>query len=71
MQRLTMASAAMILPALQLWYKGDANATESNTYRLDYSYTFVCTGFAKGCGEDPNAESTLDIDRKKLETVGP
>ena len=58
------------LAGLQLWYKGDANATESNTYRLDYSYTFVCTGFAKGCGEDPAAESTLDIDRKKLETVG-
>ena len=58
------------LAGLQLWYKGDANATESNTYRLDYSYTFVCTGYAKGCGEDPDAESTLGIERKKLETVG-
>ena len=58
------------LAGLQLWYKGDANATESNTYRLDYSYTFVCTGYAKGCGEDPEAASTLNIERKKLETVG-
>ena len=37
---------------------------------MDYSYTFVCTGYAKGCGEDPEAASTLNIERKKLETVG-
>lgn len=57
------------IAGIQLWFTGDQNATDSFTERGEKSVTYRCTGYAAGCGEDNNEESTLDIDREKLESV--
>ena len=54
---------------IQLWFTGDQNATDSFTERNEKSVTYRCTGYAAWCGEDGNEESTLDIERDKLESV--
>lgn len=57
------------IAGIQLWFTGDQNATDSFTERGEKSVTYRCTGYAAGCGEDNNEESTLDIERDKLESV--
>lgn len=53
---------------VQLWFAGDQNATDSKAGK-DISYTFRCTGYAAGCGVDPEAASTYECNAEKLETV--
>lgn len=57
------------IASIQVWFLGDQNATDSFTERNEQSVTYRCTGYAAGCGTDSNAESTLDIQRDKLESV--
>lgn len=54
---------------IQLWFLGDQNATDSFTERNEKSVTYRCTGYAAGCDEDGSEESTLKIQRDKLESV--
>ncbi len=49
---------------IQLWYAGESNATESKEGK-----TFIYTGFAKGCGADPNAAGTLQCSTNDLITL--
>lgn len=49
---------------IQLWTVGAANATD-----YEVSSTYRCTGYAKGCGSNAEAESTLSCTAEKLETV--
>lgn len=57
------------IAGIQLWFTGDQNATDSFTERGEKSVTYRCTGYAAGCGENGNEESTLNIERDKLESV--
>lgn len=57
------------IAGIQLWFTGDQNATDSFTERGEKSVTYRCTGYAAGCGEDGSEESTLNIERDKLESV--
>ncbi len=57
------------IAGIQLWFKGEQNATDANTERDETSYTYVCTGFCAGCAPDGSEESTLKVGRKKLETI--
>ena len=58
---------------IQLWFKGDQNATDSRT-GVDgdqgVSFTYYCTGFAKGFASESAEKSTLKIRSEKLETIG-
>lgn len=58
------------IAGIQLWFRGEQNATDANTERDETSYTYLCTGFCAGCAPDGSEESTLKVERKKLETVG-
>ena len=49
---------------IELTRYGSSNATE---YPVCGTYTF--TGFSKGCGPDPKAQSTLDCNIEYLETI--
>lgn len=44
------------IAGIQLWEEGAKNAVD---YGVEATYT--CTGFAKGCGADADAESTLTV----------
>ena len=57
------------IAGIQLWFLGDQNATDSFTERNEKSVTYRCTGYAAGCDEDGSEESTLKIQRDKLESV--
>lgn len=57
------------IAGIQLWFKGDQNATDANTVRDKLSYTYICTGFCAGCSPDGSEESTLQIKNEQLETV--
>ena len=52
------------ISGIELLTKGDGNATD---YTIGGTYIF--TGYAKGYGADINAESNLDCEVRKLETV--
>ncbi len=58
------------IAGIQLWFKGDQNATDGNTERDETSYTYLCTGYCAGCSPDGREESTLRLQRKELETIG-
>ena len=61
------------IASVQLLFQGDDHATDSFTgadNQEGVSFTYFCTGYSAGCGADPEAESTLDIDYKKLDTIG-
>lgn len=61
--------------SIQVWYLGDQNATDSFVGKGDradkdgISYTYFCTGYAAGCGADASDQSTLSVERQKLETI--
>ena len=59
------------IASLQLWYKGDRNATDEAFHDGTYEYarTFFFTGFSKGCGANPEAESNLQVRVKEMESV--
>ncbi len=57
------------ISGIQLWFKGDENATDANTDRDNTSYTYLCTGYAKGCSDESREESTLNIERQELKTL--
>ncbi len=61
------------IASIQLLFSGDGHATDSFTgvdNQEGVSFTYFCTGYSAGCGADPEAESTLDIQYKKLDTIG-
>ena len=61
------------IASIQLLFQGDDQATDSFTgvdSQEGISFTYYCTGYSAGCGADPEAESTLDIQYKKLDTIG-
>lgn len=61
------------IASIQLLFSGDDHATDSFTgvdNQEGVSFTYFCTGYSAGCGADPEAESTLDIQYKKLDTIG-
>ena len=61
------------IASIQLLFQGDDQATDSFTgvdNQEGISFTYYCTGYSAGCGADPEAESTLDIQYKKLDTIG-
>lgn len=61
------------IASVQLLFQGDDHATDSfaGAEGLEgVSFTYYCTGYCAGCGADPEAESTLDIQYKKLDTIG-
>lgn len=49
---------------IQLWATNAVNAKD-----YDVSNTYRCTGYAKGCGANASAESTLACTASKLETI--
>lgn len=61
--------------SIQVWYLGDQNATDSFVGKGDradcdgISYTYFCKGYAAGCGAEGNDQSTLSVERQKLETI--
>ena len=57
------------IAGLQIMYADGSNAEDFGAMSNDYGYTYRVTGFAKGCGEDPNAESTLDVKEDRLTIV--
>ena len=57
------------IAGIQLWFSGDANATDSNSANEEKGRTYRCTGYSKGCGADKEAESTLQIAEEKLDTI--
>ena len=57
------------IAGIQLWFSGDANATDSNTATEERGITYRCTGYGRGCGADKDAASTLQIDEEKLTTI--
>lgn len=57
------------IAGLQIMYADGSNAEDFGAMSNDYGYTYRVTGFAKGCGEDPNAESTLDVKEDRLSIV--
>ena len=50
------------IAGIQLWFSGDANATDSNAATEERGITYRCTGYGRGCGADKDAASTLQID---------
>lgn len=61
------------IASIQLLFSGDGHATDSFTgvdNQEGVSFTYFCTGYSAGCGADPEEESTLDIQYKKLDTIG-
>lgn len=61
------------IASIQLLFQGDDQATDSFTgvdNQEGISFTYYCTGYSAGCGADSEAESTLDIQYKKLDTIG-
>ena len=57
------------IAGIQLWFSGDANATDSNSANEEKGRTYRCTGYSKGCGADKDADSTLQIAEEKLDTI--
>lgn len=57
------------IAGLQIVYADGSNAEDFGAMSNDYGYTYRVTGFAKGCGEDPAAESTLDVKEDRLTIV--
>lgn len=60
------------IASIQLLFSGDSHATDSFAGvdgQEGISFTYYCTGYSSGCGADPEAESTLDIQYKKLDTI--
>ena len=52
------------ISGIQLTYTDNTNATDESV-----SMTYFWSGFAKGCGADYHAESTLVCETEKLETI--
>ena len=57
------------IAGIQLWFAGDATATDSDAVNEGRGITYRCTGYGKGCGTDKETESTLQIMEEKLDTV--
>lgn len=57
------------IAGIQLWFSGDASATDSNAASEERGITYRCTGYGKGCAADKEAESTLQIEEEKLDTI--
>ena len=57
------------IAGIQLWFSGDANATDEFPLNTERGVTYRCTGFGKGCGADKEAESTLQIATEALTTI--
>ena len=57
------------IAGIQLWFSGDANATDEFPLNTERGVTYRCTGFGKGCGADKKAESTLQIATEALTTI--
>ena len=61
------------IASIQLLFSGDGHATDSFTgvdNQEGVSFTYFCTGYSAGCGADPEAERRLDIQYKKVDTIG-
>ena len=57
------------IASIQLQYEDAGNAEDYGAMSNRYGYTYRVTGFAKGCGEDPEAESTLAVKEDRLSIV--
>lgn len=57
------------IAGIQLWFAGDANATDEFPLNIEQGITYRCTGFGKGCGADKEAESTLQIATETMDTI--
>ena len=57
------------IAGIQLWFSGDANATDEFPLNTERGVTYRCTGFGRGCGADKEAESTLQIATETLTTI--
>ena len=57
------------IAGIQLWFAGDANATDEFPLNAERGITYRCTGFGKGCGADKEAESTLQIATETMDTI--
>ena len=57
------------IAGIQLWFSGDANATDEFPLNTERGVTYRCTGFGKDCGADKKAESTLQIATEALTTI--
>ncbi len=57
------------IAGIQLWFAGDANATDEFPLNTERGVTYRCTGFGRGCGADKEAESTLQIATETLTTI--
>ena len=57
------------IAGIQLWFSGDANATDEFPLNTERGVTYRCTGFGKGCGADKKAESTLQIATETMDTI--
>ncbi len=57
------------IAGIQLWFSGDASATDSNAASEERGITYRCTGYGRGCAADKDAASTLQIDEEKLDTI--
>lgn len=61
------------IASVQLLFQGDDHATDSFTGSdglEGISFTYYCSGYSAGCGTDTEAESTLNIEYTKLDTIG-
>ena len=57
------------IAGIQLWFSGDANATDEFPLNTERGVTYRCTGFGRGCGADKEAESTLQIATETMDTI--
>ena len=57
------------IAGIQLWFSGDANATDEFPSNEEKGISYICSGYSRGCGSDKDAVSTLQIAEEKTDTI--